>query len=190
VGLDPYQDPQSERVAGVRGIAPAAVYGDPATLDGMLIEKLRWAAERTPVAPFDLVPDRARWALSLARGGRIIEPLMDALRDPDWRVRAYAAWALGVAGDPRAVAPLIPLLGDPVWRLRAMAAMALRTTGAPRAADTLAAALHDPAWQVRVEAVAYFGALREARFRRLVEPLLSDPHIAVRLAAAEALDTM
>ena len=71
-----------------------------------------------------------------------------------------------------------------------MAAFALREIGGPRPAAALAEALDDPAWQVRVEAVAYFGRLGDPRFRGLIEPLRSDPHIAVRLAADEALGTM
>lgn len=51
---------------------------------------------------------RWRAAESLARLGdpRAVDPLVSALRDPDWRVRRKAAWALGVLGDPRAVTPL------------------------------------------------------------------------------------
>ena len=72
-----------------------------------------------------------------------------------------------------------------------MAASALRELGAPgAAAEAMSRALQDPAWQVRVEAVAYFGMLRDPRFRVLVEPLRRDPHIAVRLAAGETLDTL
>ena len=187
-GTDPYYFPESERVEGMRGAVGPWQAGDPATRDGLLIETLRGAAAREPAGRYDLVPDRARWALSLARDGRLIEPLRGALQDPDWRVRGYAVWALSVAGDPGAVEPLIALLDDPVWRVRAMAASALRHMGGAPAAAAMSRVLHDPAWQVRVEAVAYLGALRDPRYRRLLEPLREDPHIAVRLAAGEALD--
>ena len=51
-----------------------------------------------------------RWkaAEGLARLGdrRGVGPLINALKDGDWRVRRKAAWALGVLGDSRAVIPL------------------------------------------------------------------------------------
>jgi beta-lactamase regulating signal transducer with metallopeptidase domain len=188
---DVFFDPQSERVAGIRDFDPAAPPADSNTPDGALITVLHAAAAREPRGSYDLVPDRARWALSMVRDGAVIEPLIGALHhDPDWRVRGYAAWALATSGDARAVEPLILLLDHSVWRLRAMAASALRRIGDPRAAAALGKALDDPAWQVRVEAVAYFGALREQDFMERIEPLRNDPHIAVRLAADEALSSM
>jgi beta-lactamase regulating signal transducer with metallopeptidase domain len=183
---DPFQNPRSERLPAP-GLGAAVVPIDVATPDGALIQALRRAAERAPAGPVDLVPDRARWALTRVREGRIVEPMIVALEDPDWRVRSYAAWTLGAAGDPRAVEPLLPLLRDRVWRLRAMTASALRQIGDRRAAPALEEALDDPAWQVRVESVAYLGAIGERSERSRLEPLRHDPHIAVRLAAEGAL---
>jgi beta-lactamase regulating signal transducer with metallopeptidase domain len=187
---DPYLDPQTERVPGVRELDPSTANEEPGTADGALITKLRGAAAREPEGPGDLVPDRARWALSQVGGGRIIEPVIEALQHPDWRVRGYAAWALAVSGDPRGVEPLLPLLDHPVWRLRAMAAYALRAIGDPSAAQAMTGGLKDPSWQVRIEAVAFLGALRDPSFRGRIEPLRNDPHLAVRLAADEALSTI
>jgi beta-lactamase regulating signal transducer with metallopeptidase domain len=187
-GVDAFADPQSERVPGIRDFHGCAVGYDASTVDGTLIATLADAAGRDSHSPYDLVPDRARWALSLVHDGRIIEPLMVALRDPDWRVCAYAAWALGYSGDPRAVDALLPLLDHPVWRVRAIGASALRSLGDPRARTKMAKALRDPAWQVRVEAVAYFGAQDQTTFREQLVPLRNDPHIAVRLAADESLN--
>jgi beta-lactamase regulating signal transducer with metallopeptidase domain len=187
---DPWYDSQSERVPGFREFDESVSSGIPGTADGALKALLREAAARESLTPFDLVPDRARWALSLAGESQLIGPLMNALGDPDWRVRGYAAWALGYSGDPRAVDPLIALLDHPVWRLRAMAAAALQRIGDPRAASAMTEALEDTAWQVRVEAVAYLGALGESGHRRRIEPLRDDTHIAVRFAADEALSAM
>jgi beta-lactamase regulating signal transducer with metallopeptidase domain len=185
---DVYFDPQSERLPGVRAFDPVAAPVDPTTPDGALIIALRDAAAREPQASVDLVSDRARWALSMVRDGNLIEPLIAALQDPDWRVRSYAAWALSTSGDARAVEPLLPLLDHPVWRVRAMAASALRSIGDPRATPALEKALDDPAWQVRMEAVAFLGGA--PAFRARIEPLRNDPHIAVRIAADEALHPM
>jgi len=35
-----------------------------------------------------------------------VDPLINTLLDPDWRVRQKAAWALGRLGDPKALLPL------------------------------------------------------------------------------------
>jgi hypothetical protein len=188
--LDLFLDPQSERVAGVRAFDPATASVDMNAPDRALIAELRNAAARDAQSPYDLVPDRARWALSLVRDGKLIEPMIEALGDADWRVCGYAAWTLAVSGDPRAIEPLIPLLDHSVWRVRAVAAYALGRSGDLRAATAMEKALDDPAWQVRVEAVAYFGALRDDDFLSRIEPLRNDPHIAVRLAADEALNRL
>ncbi|MDD1652930.1 MAG: HEAT repeat domain-containing protein, partial [Methanomicrobiales archaeon] len=41
-----------------------------------------------------------------------VEPLIQALSDPDWHVRTGAAVALRIIGDPRAIDPLVRLLSD------------------------------------------------------------------------------
>lgn len=52
--------------------------------------------------------DRWKAIESMARLGdlRVVEPVIEALSDEDWRVRQKAAWALGVLGDERALVPL------------------------------------------------------------------------------------
>jgi hypothetical protein len=185
---DAFGDPQSERVPGVRLYREVRVLDSGP--DGALIAMLASAAAREAEGPYDLVPDRARWALSRVQNGQLIASLIASLNDRDWRVRGYAAWALGLCGDSHAVQPLIPLLEDPVWRLRAIAAAALRDLGYPQARNAMATALHDPAWQVRVEAVAYFRALEDPSAREQLESLRNDPHIAVRLAADEAISNL
>jgi beta-lactamase regulating signal transducer with metallopeptidase domain len=180
---DALADPQSERLPLSPGAyrlsdaARAALAGP----DSALARVLAAALDHEPEHAADLVRERAAWALSRARGGELITPLLAALDDRDWRVQAYAAWTLGVAREPRAVPRLIALLEHKVWRLRAMAAAALRETGDPRAIAAMRAALADPAWQVRSEAVAYLvqlGQLTDAERGVLLE----DRHIAVRSA--------
>ena len=155
--------------------------------DSVLTRLLVAALDHEPSNGADLVRDRAAWALSQARGGHLVEPLLEALDARDWRVQAYAAWALAPARDPQAVVPLIRLLDHPVWRLRAMAAFALREAGDPRAEAAMNTALTDAAWQVRVEAVEYFAALGGPMLDSRLRPRLGDRHIAVRLAAEHAL---
>jgi hypothetical protein len=154
--------------------------------DSTLARNLVAALGHEPANASDLVRDRAAWALAQARAGRLVEPLLGALEDQDWRVRAYAAWALAGAREPKAVPRLVELLSDPVWRMRAMAAFALRVSGDPRAEDAMRAALTDPAWQVRMEAVGYFATLAGPEMRGLLTPRLADRHVAVRHAAEAA----
>jgi len=42
----------------------------------------------------------------------VTDPLIDALKDEDGKIRKDAAYALGEIGDPRAVEPLEEALGD------------------------------------------------------------------------------
>jgi HEAT repeat protein len=150
------------------------------------IETMQERAQREPRSPIDLVADRARWALGQADRGRLVEPLLAALHDGDWRVRAYAAWSLGHSGDARVTAPLAALLDDDVWRVRASAAAALRHMADPAASQAMRRALSDDAWQVRVEAVHYFAATGGSRV--LFETMRRDRHVAVRGAAEEATE--
>jgi HEAT repeat protein len=151
--------------------------------EAAIIDRLRESAAKAPTWRGDLVADRSRWALAQSRNGRVVEPLIDALRDDDWRVRGYAAWGLAVAADPRATPALLPLLDDPVWRMRASAALALHEIGDPRAESAMDQALSDEAWQVRFEAASYFA---ERRDHARIERALNDRHIAVRTVAEEA----
>lgn len=181
--------PASERIpqrAGDYRMPPGAARA----LDGpdsLLARRLAVALNKRPSDAGDLVRERAFWALSRARDGRVLEPLLESLRADDWREQAYAAWTLATARDPRAVVALVPLLEHPVWRLRAMVAYALRESGDPRAERVMARALTDPAWQVRTEAVAYFAALGGPDLSDRLRPRLEDRHVAVRQAAERAL---
>jgi beta-lactamase regulating signal transducer with metallopeptidase domain len=188
---DSLADPGSERLplpSGAYRLSPAGARAL-AGPDSVLARRLVAALDHEPVHAADLIRDRAAWALSQARDGVLVEPLLEALGADDWRVRSYAAWTLAIAHDARAVEPLIGLVGHPVWRLRAMAASALRTLGDPRAEATMTAALVDPAWQVRVEAVEYLAALGGPALTEKLRPRLNDRHVAVRLAAARAFSS-
>ena len=186
---DSLVSPRSERLPRLPGAvlstaALAALRGPDSALAAYLLPGL----SRTPRDEGDLVRERATWALSRVRDGRLIEPLLESLSAPDWREQAYAAWALAELRDPRSVPLLLPMLGHPVWRLRAMAAHALNRSADPRAEPAMAVALTDPAWQVRVEAVGYFAQLGGPQLVRRLTPRLRDRHVAVRQAAETALN--
>jgi HEAT repeat protein len=155
--------------------------------DSALARRLYASLSRVPRGEEDLVRERAAWALARAQGGRLVEPLIEALADPDWRVQAYAAWALAMARDPRAVPTLLPLASHSVWRLRAAAVNALVDIGDPRARPAMVGALGDDAWQVRVNAVRYLGQHGDRSDVDLLRPRLRDRHMAVRHEAEEAV---
>lgn len=174
---DAVASPYSERVdppASTRVI-------DASGPDAALIALLNTAASRAPRGSIDFVPERARWALTQVRNGELVEPLIESLTHPDWRIRAYAAWALGHSGDRRATAPLTMLLDNPVWRVRAMAAHALANLGDPAAERAMQNRIDDPAWQVRTEVVRYLQST--GGHQTEIDAMRTDRHMAVRAAA-------
>lgn len=189
---DSLASPLSERVphtANADSLA-AAVRDSPLWNgpDSALARLLATYLTHTQDEPYELGRKRAIWALSRGRGEALVDPLLESLGDADWRVRAYAAWTLGIARERRAVPALIEALGHPVWRMRAMAASALLDIGDPSAMTAMVRALGDEAWQVRWPGVSFVAAYTDSTVAaRVLTPLLRDRHIAVRLAAAEAL---
>jgi beta-lactamase regulating signal transducer with metallopeptidase domain len=158
--------------------------------DRAAIERLQEAAAHVKTWEGDLVRERAEWALAQVRGGEVVQPLIAALGDPDWRVQAYAAWGLAVAGDPRGIEPVRALLDHPVWRVRAQAVGTLRHLGAEVPVEELERLAGDPAWQVRIGVVEILergGADGDARRRALLRQLASDPHGGTRTTAQAAL---
>ncbi|HEX6067002.1 MAG TPA: M56 family metallopeptidase [Longimicrobiales bacterium] len=160
--------------------------------DSAVARVLVRALQHEPQADDDLIRDRSTWALLMSRDGRLLTPIVDALADGNWRVRAYAAWTLGVAGgyarsDDRAVTRLVSLLDDPIWRVRSAAAFALLHIADGSAAPAMRRALGDAAWQVRMPAVQFLGRYGDENDRIHLRRLLTDRHVAVRQAAADAL---
>jgi HEAT repeat protein len=147
------------------------------------------ALTHAPRTEGDLVRERATWVVWRSEHGQLVEPLLAALGDSDWRVQSYAAWALAVLREPRAVPGLTPLVTHAVWRLRAMATTALAEIGDNRALDVMRLAVDDPAWQVREQAVRFLGAAGGESDRRLIRKHRDDRHVAVRLAVERALAT-
>jgi len=71
--------------------------------------------------------DAAVWALGRIGGERVLEPLLEALSDPEWQVRREAAQALGNIEDDRAVSALTGALDDTETVVREWAARSLET---------------------------------------------------------------
>lgn len=189
---DSLSSPSSERIPFAANVAQlerrvrsSALWTGP---DSVLVRQLVSYLAHVSESPAELGRDRAIWALSQGRGERLTEPLLEALGNDDWRVRAYAAWTLGLTREQRAVPALISALQDRVWRLRAAAAWTLVEIGDARATAPMKRALNDEAWQVRWAAVSFVARhLDPVAAARLLQPRLNDRHIAVRTAAADAL---
>ena len=149
-----------------------------------LLENLKYEKQHE----MDFVRERSAWALSLVRNGEVVRPLVEALQDKDWRVRAYAAWALASAGDLRAMNALLASAHDTHWRVRMHAIVALGELPAEdsRPANVMIAALNDREWQVRAAAAEALGNSDDQRASDALQRVARDSHIAVRNAAQQS----
>ena len=148
---------------------------------------------------------RVRNAAVEALGGigslAVLEPLIQALRDPDQQVRATAALQLGTLQYPQAIEPLSSILqADPDATVRCSAIQALsdmlfgeeqRSIQADgtmtRGVEQVIAALQDESPEVRAKAA---GALEDLPDSRAFAPLIKamdDPDTVVRCTAANTL---
>jgi HEAT repeat protein len=125
------------------------------------------------------------------QAGRVLEPLVAALRDEHSKARRYAAVVLGLLEDPRAVEPLVAVVQqDPSAEVRAAAAAALGAVHDSRAIGPLIAVLQNPSEPAEVRANAA-EALGKIADRRAVEPLaaaLKDKDWRIRRAALTVAD--
>jgi HEAT repeat protein len=115
-----------------------------------------------------------------------IDPLIQALRDPDKNVRAQAAIALGEIGDP-SVDSLILLLDDMDWKVRYRAAEALGMIRSIKAVPFLIIALDDPKDHVRYMAAKAIGETGSGKAEKALIVRLSDENEFVRRSAVTAL---
>ena len=133
------------------------------------------------------VQEAASVVLASIADGRVLHPLVQALRSPDWIVRMHAAKAMGRIKDPGSIQSLIPLLQDNVKAVREETSTALAAMGEAAIPSLLGALMHED-WLVRLHAVESLG---KTKSRKAVEPLLSvlcnDGDSAVREDAIRAL---
>jgi HEAT repeat protein len=133
------------------------------------------------------VQEAASGVLASIADGRVLDPLVQALRSPDWIVRMHAAKALGRIKDPGSIQSLIPLLQDNVKAVREETSTALAAMG-EAAIPALIKSLTHQDWSVRLHAVESLGKTKSPK---AVEPLLwvvtHDGDSAVREDAIRAL---
>lgn len=118
---------------------------------------------------------------ALIKTGKIaVEPLIEALNDPNEKVREFVALDLDIIGDKRAIKPLIQALNDPYIGVRRKAAEALGEFDDTIAVAPLIEVLKDSDKFVRVYAVGSLGKLSDARAIEPLKKLLQDPEENVR----------
>lgn len=157
--------------------------------------------DHTPVDPAAItlgaVPDRvfeggthpgleAAWALG-KMGDLAFEPLAEAARSRDWRVRHDAAIGLGFTQDPRARPSLERLLGDADERVRERAAWGMSMLGDPTSSDRLVTLLSAEDAAVRAEAAHGLGMRQAPEAVGALISALEDPEPDVRAHAAWGL---
>lgn len=132
-------------------------------------------------------PGEQAAAALVAIGSRSYQPLLSAIRRPQWTARRNAAWALGALDDSRAVPALIAALGDTEASVREQVAWALGALDAVEAVDALSAAIKDPDARVRRQVAWALGAIGDRRAVKALIQGLSDSDANTREQAAWAL---
>jgi HEAT repeat protein len=130
--------------------------------------------------------------LGQSRDPRVIDPLLQALKDRDRDVSREAALALGNSGHHQALTPLLAALETGFRDVRATAALALGRLGDLSATDDLEIALQeDEAAEVRAACALAIGQLQALpAVGALLQTLAEDSDEWVRQASAQALGEM
>jgi HEAT repeat protein len=110
-----------------------------------------------------------------------IQPLLQDLQSPDWKLRSNAAQALGTSRNRDAVEPLIKVLsGDKSWTARSRAAVALGRLKDERAVEPLIGAMGAGNWQLfnhAFNAVQKFGEKAVPALNRCVNDRNISAHL-------------
>jgi len=123
----------------------------------------------------------------------VVDVLLKALSDPDWRVREATVTAMGRTNSkhPEVIQALLKALSDNDEDVRRAAATALGQIGSkqPEVVDALLKALSDPNWDIREAAAEALGQVgnRQPKVVNALLKVLSDPDWDVRETAAKIL---
>jgi len=133
------------------------------------------------------VREQAMLALS-SIGKAAIEPLSEAMKEPQWETRYRAAEALGKIADEKAVQPLIQALKDNRDHVRYMAVKGLRSLRDSDTIEPMIILLEDENRYVRMMAVRALGAIGGKNVHTALKKALeSEKDEKVREAIAEAM---
>jgi len=126
---------------------------------------------------------------TLARIGVAATPaLTHSLRNDHPLIRGRVAEVLAQTKDPKAVPALLEALRSEFYTVRGGAARALGAIGDKSAIQPLLETLSDKEPEARIGALVGLGYFKEPdTFDNMADPLLEDPEIEVRQAAAQAL---
>lgn len=134
----------------------------------------------------ELVRTQACESLELI-GEPAVQPLINALNNPNKNIRRYSARVLGNMGNEKAIEPLIQNLRDDNKWVRRETSGALSKMGDP-AIEPLIHLLDDSDWKVRGGAAWALGGIASKRaVEPLIKSLLEDDNGFVRSGAAIAL---
>ena len=124
------------------------------------------------LADFDKsVREQATFALS-SIGKAAIEPLTEAMKEPQWETRYRAAEALGRIADEKVVQPLIQGLKDNRDHVRYMAVKGLREIGDSDSVEPIIILLGDENRFVRMMAARTLGAIGGMKVHDALEAAL------------------
>jgi hypothetical protein len=135
------------------------------------------------------VREAAAKALGELGDSTAVEPLCDALLDPDGAVVSAAIDALAKLNDPRAIQGLVIGQTDPRGQRFDKSRTLLQSLGAP-ILELFAERLKNENKEVRRLAVSEIGELRDSRSVEILIPILSDENWSVRRQAVFALEKL
>jgi len=132
---------------------------------------------------------KGSWVELANMGETALEPMVEALEDPDREVRSTAVRVLGRIGGRRALEALTRVLeAEKDESIRWSAVLIMSGIG-EEAIDPLTLALSDPVWEVRDSAATTLANMGEVAYDPLLRALDS-PHGYARSRAAKALGNM
>lgn len=118
---------------------------------------------------------------------RIVQPLIDLLKDPNLPVRVTAMQALGNLTDERRIDPLLATLKAELPQMRAIAVEALGKTGDEKYLSMLLPLLKDPNFEVRLSVITALGRIKSPDSLAPIVSMLKDADTDVRKCAVESL---
>ncbi|UCD54652.1 MAG: HEAT repeat domain-containing protein, partial [Candidatus Omnitrophota bacterium] len=128
------------------------------------------------------------YSLGKIGGTRVVEPLIEALKDDDSiYVRRDAAKILGEIGDTRAVKPLIEALQDKDWSLPRNSVEALGKIGDARAVEPLIKLLKEADVYLKAYSAIALGEIGDASAVEALIEALEDDDSGVRNRSVQAL---